>query len=234
MKLSFNFLHEWVEPWRAYVSEFLGTFLFVFLASVLVVVSKIYDLDAISMPVGIASIYTALIFATLHLSGGFLNPAITVSLWIAKKLTTSKAIFFIISQLAAGIAATFLVVTVFGGGVYDFAQGAPVLGLGISGDVAMLFEAIFTAGLVFVVFATIIDKRGFASLGPLAIGFFLIGAELIASPLTGGIFNPARVIGATVLGRDFELISPFIVGPFVGSLFGLFYEYVFLTSYKKK
>ena len=79
------------------MSEFLGTFLFVFLASVLVVVSKIYDLDAISMPVGIASIYTALIFATLHLSGGFLNPAITVSLWIAKKLTTSKAIFFIIS-----------------------------------------------------------------------------------------------------------------------------------------
>lgn len=234
MRISFAFVDEWTGPWREYLAEFVGTFLFVFLSSSLVLVPKMYDLSPISVPVGIAFGYTALIFATSHLSGGYLNPAVTLSLWIVKRLTGARTVFYIISQCLASLAAAYLVLFIFGDRVIDLKLGVSSLGLGVSANVALILEALFTAGLVFAVFSSMIDKNGPVSFGPLVLGLYLASCGLVAFPLTGAVFNPARVIGPLVVAKSFSSLAIYVIGPMVGSLTGLFYEYVFIRRVSKK
>ncbi len=87
----------YLRDWRAYIAEFLGTFIFVVISS-WVVLADIYfgDIGKVGVALTIGFAYGALIFVTSHLSGGFLNPAVTVALWLAQKLSGRKTIFFIL------------------------------------------------------------------------------------------------------------------------------------------
>ena len=220
--------------WRAYLAEFLGTFILVLVSSWVVLARFLYpDINNLEIALAIGFSYAALIFATIHLSGGFLNPALTLALWLSQKLSGTKTVFFIIFQILASFAAGGVLLLIFGANALQFGLGGPALGVNVSLQTAVLTEALMTAGLVFVTFATMVDRGGPVSFGPLVLGLILVGETIVALPISGAAFNPARAIGPAVLAKSVDSLAVWIIGPLLGSLFGIVYAFLFLKKGKK-
>ena len=227
-------IKDWVSDWRSYLAEFLGTFFFVLICSFAVLIEALYGgigVLGIAFVIGVS--YTSLIFVTAHLSGGYLNPAITISLWLVQRLSASKTVFFLTAQILATFIAAFFLLMFFGQDGVKHALGSQNVGLNISLTQAVLAEAIFTSGLVFVLFSTAVDRRGPISFGPLALGLYLIAASIILVSITGAGLNPVRAIGPAILSGQTNTLAVWLIGPLAGSLFAIVYEVVFLRKGRK-
>lgn len=220
--------------WQAYLAEFVGTFVFVLISSG-AVLSNIFGEDigvlGIAMATGLA--LTAMIYATVGVSGGHLNPAVTFAMWFAEKITITNAIIYICFQLLAGIAASYFLLWFFGPRSMQFLLGGPVLAADVTVQGAIVIEAVLTAVLVFVIFGTMVDKRGPVSFGPLVAGFVVLASGIFAGSLTGAALNPAKALGPLLVSGSYSSILVWIIGPMTGSLVGIFYKYLFLTTSKK-
>ena len=226
-----NILAQIISGWRAYLAEFLGTFVFIFVSLGAVLADSLFGeigILGIALAAGLA--YGAMVFATVGISGGHLNPALSLSLWFAQKLAAVDLIFYTLAQFLAGFAAVLALAYIFSAGASDFSLGA-ILGQVTVQKIAVA-EAIFAAILTFVYFATMVDRRGPTSFGPLALGFVVIFAILVAGPVSGGVINPARALAPAVISNSYSELLPWIVGPYGGSLFGLVYEVVCLRKGK--
>ena len=225
---------SWFLDWRAYVAEFLGTFVFVLVANGAVVVNFLYgDSSTLGQSITIGFSYAALLFMTVYRSQGYLNPAITIALWLVKRISSVNTFFYIIVQIFASFTAAGLLVLVFGESAKEIGLGGPTLGVNVEMSVAVLVEAILTAGLIFAVFATMVDRHGPVSFGPLVIGLFTVAVSIVAIPLSGAGFNPVRAVGPGVFSNSINNLAVWIIGPLSGSLFALVYEVVFLRKGKK-
>lgn len=223
-----------MESWRAYFAEFLGTFLFVLISSLVVFIESLYQsVGALGIALAVGLTYTALVYVTAHLSGGYLNPAVTVALWLAQRLSGVKAIFFLLSQILASFIAAWTLLFLFGDLGIKHALGTPTLGLNVTLTTAVILEAIFSAGLIFAVFGTMVDRHGPVSFGPLVIGLYLVAASIALLPISGAVFNPARVFGPAIVSASVDTLAVWIIGPLTGSLFAIVYEVVFLKKVRK-
>lgn len=215
------------------MAELVGTLLFVFITSSIVVVDRVYvDIGTLGVALGFGFAYSALVFTTSRVSGGFLNPTLTLSLWLARKLSGVKTVFYLIFQMLGSILGAMVVFFVFGNSGLDVSLGGPELGLGVSPEVALVLESILVFGLVWVLFATFVDKRGSANLSFAVLGLYIAAVSLIALPITGAVLNPVRAIGPLLLSRAYSNILLFIIAPMFSSLFGPVYEFVFLRQKK--
>lgn len=229
-----NFWGGWFIPWRSYVAEFLGTFIFVLVANGAVLTDLLYtEIGPVGKAMAAGLAISAAIFATVHLSGAHLNPAVTLGMWITGRLMGFVTIFYIVAQLVAGLAAAAILLLVFGPGARELGLGIGPLGIGVTSQQALLIEAVLTAILILTVFATFVDRRGLTSFGPLAVGLVVAAAGILAGPLTGAILNPARVIGPAVISQTWENLPIWIVGPALGSFAGILYEWLFLRKGKR-
>ncbi|MDA1188684.1 MAG: MIP family channel protein [Chloroflexi bacterium] len=210
-----------INAWRDSLAEFVATMLFIFIGCGSVVASGIATggtldagrLVAIALAHGIA--ITLLVFATAHISGGHINPAVTVGAIITKKITPIKGGMFIVMQLAGAIVGALLLWIV----APEAAQGnlgAHGLGTDVSVGMGLLTEIILTFLLVFVIFAAAMDKRGAGALAPIAIGFAVMAAHLVAVPLTGAGIKPARSLGPAVFSGAWADHWIYWVGPLLG------------------
>ena len=233
MKFDKNFYKNWVFDWRVYVAEFVATFIFIFVCALATIVDYLHgQIGLLGISAVVGSTYAALIFATNHHSGGFLNPAVTFSLWLGSKLNGVKTIFLIVAQLLASLVAYGTVLLLFGQNATRVNLGAPILGIGETIVQAMTLEAILSAIFVFCVYAVMVDRRGPVSFGPLVLGLVLTASTIVSLPLTGAALNPSRVFGAYAIGESFSFLVPWILGPLMGSFAGLLYQLVFLTTAK--
>ena len=137
------------------------------------------------------------VYAIGHISGGHINPAVTISLAVSGKFAWREVPGYIAAQVAgaiAGAAAIYLTLgrlaaIAAGGGVT--AYNPATMGLGR----AMVIEAIGTFMLVFVIFG-VIDHRAVPGWAPMAIGAIVFAVIIILGPATGAAINPARYFGA--------------------------------------
>ncbi len=212
----------------------MGTFVFVLIANGVIISNFLYgDIKTLGISLAVGFSYAALVFMTVHTSGGYLNPAVVVALWLVKKLDGVKAVFFILTQVLASFAAAAILLLIFGEGAKQVYLGGPILGINVDISIAVLVEAILSGGLIFAVLATMVDRRGPVSFGPLVLGFFVVAATIMAMPISGAALNPARAIGPLVLSKTTNSLAVFVIGPLSGSLFALVYEVVFLRKGKK-
>ena len=229
------FLKDWTDPWRSYLAEFFGTFFFVLISCWVLLSGSLYgNGSVIESAFAIGFAYSALVFVTAHAAGGYLNPAITLSLWLVRRLSGSKTFFLIAAQILAGFLAVEVLFLLFGQNAVQFHFGEPSLGLGISMQTAFIVEAILTGGLVFAVFGTMVDRSGPISFGPLVLGLYLVAATIVAQPVSGEVLNPARVIAPAVLSGGTAVLAVYVIGSLVGGLFALLYEFIFLRKSRKK
>lgn len=237
---------------RAYVAEFIGTFSLVWVG-----IYSIYHFSG--TPGGLLGIAVAhglaigiLATATLPISGGHLNPAVTIAMLMTRRIKLLDALCYIVVQLAAGFAAAMLIkaVPMYNGpsvvnGVQTVLQGTPSVSDTINGlaiearEGAMsgwLLEAIATFFLVFAIFGSAVDKRA-AKVGGLYIGLAVTMGTLAIGPLTGAALNPARWMGPAMVGHVSDnpalpmnwLFWVYFMGPISGAVVaGFVYQYVMM------
>ena len=229
-----NVVKSWFADWRAYVAEFLATFIFIFIVlAAFIVEGNLGDLGLVGISIVTGFSYAAMVFASVHLAGGFLNPAVTLALWLVGKISSVKMIFFIIAQLLASIASAALAGIIFREGATQSLYGLPALGVGVELFNAVLLEVVLTGVLVFVIFATMVDRRASVSFGPLVLGLLLASLTAVSVPISGGFLNISRAFGSAVISQSWDMLAVWLIGPLAGSLMGIVYEVVFLRRGKK-
>ncbi|XP_028762705.1 probable aquaporin TIP2-2 [Neltuma alba] len=226
-----------VNSIKAYIAEFIATLLFVFAGvGSAIAYGELTEDAALDAP-GLVAVAVAHAFGLFvgvavaaNISGGHLNPAVTLGLAIGGNITILTGILYWIFQLLGSIVACLLLKFVTGG------KSIPTHGLaaGVGAGEGVVFEIIVTFGLVYTVYATAADpkKGSLGTIAPIAIGF-IVGANILAAgPFSGGSMNPARSFGPAVVSGNFMDNWIYWVGPLVGgALAGLVYGDVFIGSY---
>jgi MIP family channel proteins len=165
-----------------------------------------------------------------HISGGHFNPAVTIGIWVTRRISTFEALAYWIAQLAGGTAAALILrrlpVDVWG----PVQLGTPDLAIGITRANGIIFEAVMTFFLVFVVFATAVDEKGaFNKIAGFAIGLTITMGALFGGPFTGAAINPARAFGPALASNQWNNHSVYWLGPLLGGLVaGWLYDTLFL------
>jgi MIP family channel proteins len=166
----------------------------------------------------------AFAFAYGSVSGGHMNPAVTIGVLAAGAMGIGEAMGYIISQLIGGIAGALLLRTVLGGAATGL--GLPTLAHGlalgttiitVTPEAGFLIEALLGFFLVTVVLSTAVAGRA-GNLAPLAIGMTLTLNIIMGGALTGAAFNPARAVGPMVAVGNFADAWLYMTAPIVGAI----------------
>jgi MIP family channel proteins len=217
---------------RRLTAEALGTFGLVFVGAAVVVVNGGFPNSGIGL-LGIALahavVLSVMISATMTISGGHLNPAVTLGLLVTRRIDAASALAYILTQLAAAVLAAFLVKLLMPGQAVSNAMlGVPVIASSVQLGQAIGLEAVLTFFLVSAVFGTAVspDAPRVAGFG---IGLVLLFDILVGGPLTGAAMNPARAFGPALVAKEWIGHLVYWVGPIVGAvLAALLWEYVLL------
>jgi aquaporin Z len=183
------------------------------------------DLVAVALAHGLT--IAVMVSATMSISGGQLNPAVTAALLATGRISAVQAGINVLAQLVGGLLGGLLAKASLGGD--DITAGIPALANGVGIGQGILVEALLTFFLVSAVFGTALDDRFGGRVGGLAIGFSIAFGILAGGPLTGAAINPARWFGPALAEGTFPDPAVYIVGPLVGGVAaGLLWHYVLL------
>ena len=206
---------------KAFLAEFIATFALIFIGVGSIAVDHITNGGTGLLGIALAHGLTlcVMISATAAISGGHVNPAVTIGLFCAKKIDLKNTIGYVIFQcLGAIVAAWTLKLALPSSALIAVKMGTPSLGEGVTVGMGLLIEAILTFFLVFAVYGTAVDKRA-PQMGGLFIGLTVAFDILVGGPLTGAAMNPARYIGPALLSGDLSNAWLYWVGPIVGGVF---------------
>jgi aquaporin Z len=229
------------------LAELIGTFSLVLFGCGTAVISGISvvgpsgaGLLGISIAFGFAVV--AMAYAIGGISGCHINPAVTVGVFVAGRMTAKDAIGYIISQIIGavlGAGVLYLLVSGQSGWVMpEWGLGANGWGEGYLGNFnatsAFIAEAVLTCLFIFVILA-VTSKYGNSTMAGLAIGVTLMLIHLVAIPITGTSVNPARSFGPAIFagGQALSQLWLFFVAPILGAIVAaLIWKYGFETEDK--
>ena len=196
---------------RKYATEFIGTF---FLVLVVALTGNALAIGAVLM---------VMVFAGGHISGAHYNPAVTLAIFVRRKVSARDAIIYIAVQIAAAAVAALI--------ARWYAGDMSVISLDLDGRVlkAFISELLGTFALAYVVLnvATSKGTTGNSFYG-LAIGFTVFAMATAFGSISGGAFNPAVAVGATIIEAfAFKNIWIYLVACFGGGILaGLVFNYL--------
>ncbi|MCA1833997.1 MAG: aquaporin [Actinobacteria bacterium] len=208
--------------WQKALAEFIGPLAVVFVGGGAAIISNfnLAGSGLVTVALAYGLVIATMVTATGHVSGGHLNPAVTIGAWVTQKISSSLAIMYIIAQLLGGIAGALLLRAALPKQLWDPSHlGATSVVRGISNGQAVLIEAILTFFLVWVVFGVAIDPEGaWNKVSGLAIGFVIAMDAMFGGPLTGAAMNPARAFGPALVSGHWTGIWVYFVGPIAGAI----------------
>ncbi len=213
---------------RESVAECVGAFALMFVGGGAIIVTSGSDGALLTVAVAHGLILAVMVSATMHISGGQINPAVSIALAAVRKQSWTRAGVFIVAQVCGAIIAALLLRWIFGAalGAEKVGNVGATLGSLTSGDeplpgMAVLLEMIATFFLMFVIMGTAVDQRGVggsARIGGFAIGLTVAADILAIGPLTGASMNPSRSIGPALAAGAWDHHWVYWVGPMVGAL----------------
>ncbi|XP_054784294.1 aquaporin PIP1-2-like [Prosopis cineraria] len=229
--------------YRAGIAEFVATFLFLYV-TVLTVIgvakspSKCSTVGAQGIAWAFGGMIFALVYSTAGISGGHINPAVTFGLFLARKVSLTRTLMYIIMQCLGAIAGA-AVVKAFQPHTYERLGGAAnTLTSSYSKATGLGAEILGTFILVYTVFSATDAKRNARDshvpvLAPLPIGFAVFVVHLATIPLTGTGINPARSLGAALVFNNHQAWHDhwiFWVGPLIGAALAALYHQIVIRA----
>jgi MIP family channel proteins len=217
---------------RRLTAEALGTFGLVFVGAAVVVVNGGFPNSGIGL-LGIALahavVLSVMVTSTMTISGGHLNPAVTLGLMLRRRIDLASAAAYMLVQLASACLAAYLVKLLLPqAAVRNAMLGVPVIASSVTLGQAIGIELVLTFFLVSAVFGTAVspDAPRVAGFG---IGLVLLFDILVGGPLTGAAMNPARAFGPAAVSGEWVGQLVYWIGPFAGAILAaLLWEYVLL------
>ena len=211
-----------IRDLRPLAAEFIGTMLFVFLGAASVVTFAAPGPSASAVAaVGIALAHgvalAIIVSMTMNISGGHINPAVTIGLWIADRVDGKVAGRYIVAQLLGALSGAALMKGILpSAGVTLALAGTPRLAGNVTFLEGIWIEAVLTFFLVSAVFGTAVSPEA-PKMGGWGIGLAVFVGALVGGSLTGGAMNPARAFGPAVISWNFSGHAVYWAGPLLGA-----------------
>ena len=211
---------------KKYAAEFIGTLVLVLMGcGSAVLAGSSIGFVGISFAFGLSLL--AMVYAIGGISGCHINPAVSISMLAAGKLSVKDTVAYIVAQcLGAVVGAAALYVIAIGNPLYSLASNG--LGqngydaaspLGFSMTSAFVAEVLLTFIFLLVIHGSTSEKapKGFAGI---PIGLSLVLIHLVGIPVTGTSVNPARSLGPAIIvgGTAISQLWLFWVAPIIGGL----------------
>jgi aquaporin Z len=215
---------------KRYLAEFVGTLALVLVGCAAITISGFGGAFPLAiLPIGLAFglTVTAMAYGVGPISGAHLNPAVTVSMWVAGRMGSKDAISYIVAQcLGAVIGAGILAVMLKSrAGGYNLADGLGQTGWKDYGVGAVILAEFIGTLLFTLVILNVTSERGAGQIAGLAIGLTLAVMHLAFINISGCSLNPARslgpavFVGGTAIGQLWlYLVVPTIAGAVSGWL----------------
>jgi len=217
---------------KKYFAEFVGTFSLVLFGCGAAVIAGISQtgpsgigLLGISIAFGFALV--AMAYAIGGISGCHINPAVTIGVLTAGKMSVKDAVWYIIAQFLGAILGAGVLYLI-ASGQPGFAMGEWALGSngwgegylgGYDTSSAFVIEAVMTFLFIFVILGTT-SRFGNSTMAGLAIGVTLMLIHLVTIPVTGTSVNPARSLGPAIFagGKALAQLWLFFAAPITGAI----------------
>jgi aquaporin Z len=226
-----------ISPIKKYIAELIGTMVLVLIgcgSAVTASIASVYfgysGIDPIFY-IGIAFAFGLAVLAMVYTIGGVsgchINPAISISMLVAGKLSVKDTIFYVVFQcIGAMIGAGLLYGIALGNPGYRLAtNGLGANGFGIASSTNYSLAGVFIAEVVLTfIFVLVVHgsthervPKGFAGL---AIGLTLAMVHIVAIPIDGTSVNPARSLGPAVFvgGTALSQLWVFWAAPIIGGI----------------
>jgi aquaporin NIP len=204
--------------WRRAAAEALAAFALVFAGCGAIVTDA--RSDGVLGPVGIGLVFgltiTAMVYATGHLSGAHINPAVTLAFTLTRHFPARDAAVYIAAQLAGATAAALTLLAAWPEQPAELGATVP----SVAAPAALLYETVMTALLMFVIVAVATDVRAVGAAAAIAIGAVVGLDAIFGGPITGASMNPARSFGPALAAGEWHQFWIYIVGPILGAALG--------------
>ena len=227
--------------WRAVAAEFLGSILFLVCVTTVAIPwpQPITPVDIASnnveIGIGIGLSISSIAIMIGHVSGGHLNPAVSIGCIVGGRISILQGLMYVIAQLGGAIVGTAL----------TYACSTPAarlannlgqtkLAYGLAAEQGFGLELLFTFILVFHVFAITDPINKTEKYGTcLGIGIVILVCHVCLIPFTGCGINPARSFGPAIVMNAWDDHWVYWVGPIVGGvLAAIIYNFVFYAEEK--
>ncbi len=170
-------------------------------------------------------------YAIAPISGCHINPAITIAMVVAKKISSQDAVGYIVAQMTGALVASGILFLIQKGmpgfEMKEWALGANGWGEGYLGAYnttsAFVAESVLSFIFLMVIFTTT-SKQGNSNMAGLAIGITLVLIHMLSIPITGTSVNPARSFGPAMFaqGKALQQLWLFMIAPVIGAVAAAF------------
>ncbi|VPG04174.1 aquaporin Z-water channel protein [Streptococcus pneumoniae] len=229
---------------KKFVAELIGTFMLVFVGTGAVVFGN--GLDGlghlgIAFAFGLAIVVAAYSIGTV--SGAHLNPAVSIAMFVNKRLSSSELVNYILGQVVGAFIASgavFFLLANSGMSTASLGENALANGVTVFGGflfeviATFLFEVIATFLFVLVIMTVTSESKGNGAIAGLVIGLSLMAMILVGLKITGLSVNPARSLAPAVLvgGAALQQVWIFILAPIAGGVLAALVAKNFLGTEK--
>jgi len=203
---------------RRALAEGLAAFALVFAGCGAIVANTVHAgaLGGVGVSATFGLVIMAMVYATGHLSGAHINPAVTVAFTLTRHFPLRDALAYIAAQLAGATAAAYVLLAAWSEKPAHLGATLPSVPAGT----ALLYEIVLSAFLMFVIVAVATDTRAVGAAAALAIGGTVGLDALFGGPITGASMNPARSFGPALASGTWHDFWIYLVGPVVGAALG--------------
>ena len=210
---------------RKYIAEFIGTLTLVLFGCGIAIVSG-GNLVATSLAFGLAIVASAYVIGDI--SGCHVNPAVSLAMYISKKLELKEFGLYVLAQVLGALAGTAILYLILTNTSFGTASlGANGYGILSASQITLLGAFVTEIVLTFIFIYTILGVTSDAkksNVAGIVIGLTLTFVHLLGIRLTGTSVNPARSLAPAIFlgGTALKQVWVFIVAPFVGSAIAAF------------
>jgi aquaporin NIP len=203
---------------RRAAAEGLGVFALVFAGcgAIIAEAERPGALGTVGIALVFGLIVMAMVYATGHLSGAHLNPAVTAAFVLTRHFPRTEAVAYIAAQALGALVAAALLAAIWPSDPASLGATLPTVGLGS----AFVYEAVLTAFLMFVIMAVATDTRAVGAAAAIAIGGTVGLDALFGGPITGASMNPARSLGPALVAGELSDLWLYLLAPLLGAALG--------------
>jgi aquaporin NIP len=202
---------------RRAAAEGIAAFALVFAGCGAAVSNAVYDgaLGQVGVALTFGLVVMAMVYATGHLSGAHINPAVTLAFALTRHFPAREAAAYLAAQCAGAILAALALLAVWPDQPAQL--GATVPAADVAAGSALVYETILTAILMFTIMAVATDTRAVGAGAAIAIGGAVGLGALFGGPVTGSSMNPARSLGPALAAWEWHDFWIYVVGPVAGA-----------------